>query len=314
LVPAVSIHGKGTSVRIIPTKFAAVPEQKDLKYQKIINQWLHYNQPNLEWDLLYKASLYGWNNKSFHMHCDHAGASAVIVRLMNGYTFGGFTSIAWDEYSRTSGREWDKRELIFSLEAPLRTETCLRPTEPDRNVPMNSQIYSPQFGIADLQINLELPNNSCSSSRLYKAPTGTLDVWLGGTHPASWQFDDVEVWGVRKEQKRIMEGYIALLTSPNEAVVTHTHKVLLKLEEMGARMFILKTLQVLPKRGFDKSKYDHIATHFNSKLKILNDYKIVSVNGYPLKELRDAMNLPSLLPVKTKPKQVNKVVEEKKRR
>ena len=50
---------------------------------------------NERFKLLYRASEHGFGSKDFHYKCDGQANTLTILKA-NGFTFGGFTSAAWD--------------------------------------------------------------------------------------------------------------------------------------------------------------------------------------------------------------------------
>ncbi len=46
---------------------------------------------------LYKASSNGFGASDFHKFCDNKGPTLTLIKTTAGHTFGGFTTISWDQ-------------------------------------------------------------------------------------------------------------------------------------------------------------------------------------------------------------------------
>ena len=47
--------------------------------------------------LLYRVLRDGWDASDFHRMCDGKGATVTVVKSSDGYIFGGYTDVAWDQ-------------------------------------------------------------------------------------------------------------------------------------------------------------------------------------------------------------------------
>jgi hypothetical protein len=50
------------------------------------------NTKILKTKLLFRASRDGWLGEDFHNNCDNKGPTIVMIKTINGYTVGGFTT------------------------------------------------------------------------------------------------------------------------------------------------------------------------------------------------------------------------------
>eukprot|EP01125_Pyxidicula_operculata_P010382 TRINITY_DN341_c1_g1_i3.p1 TRINITY_DN341_c1_g1~~TRINITY_DN341_c1_g1_i3.p1 ORF type:complete len:2445 (+),score=763.48 TRINITY_DN341_c1_g1_i3:71-7405(+) len=288
-VPAVTMNGRGTSLKIIPPVLPKPKKQNiediEFKYQNQMNEWISQSfKPPHEWTLLYKASVHGYSNRMFHLRCNDCGPTAVIAELNTGYVFGGFTSHSWDDTTRYS-REFDNHEFIFNLSdgrggKPFK----VIPGNPQR--PYGSVAGGPiSFGNNDMYIDLNYLTNSYGiSMNVYNVLPNHNSVVVTGTYNG-WNFKDVEVWGIKKFQKKNIENYIELLNSSSVVIQDHTRKILEKIEAMkGGRKFIMNSLMSYMVRSKDKSKIESIMSNYNSCLDFLQ-YKLVGINGYNIEKL-----------------------------
>jgi hypothetical protein len=65
-----------------------------------------------KWNLIYRASLDGFEASSFHAKCDNKPNTFIIIKSASGNVFGGYTEISWYGYSEYN---MDVNAYIFSL-------------------------------------------------------------------------------------------------------------------------------------------------------------------------------------------------------
>lgn len=67
------------------------------------------------WTLCYRKSVNGASPTTFHNLCDNRGPSLTVVQLVNGYTIGGYTDIAWTSSCAGGCLRPYGHNFIFSL-------------------------------------------------------------------------------------------------------------------------------------------------------------------------------------------------------
>jgi hypothetical protein len=77
-----------------------------------ITEWLASAGKTSEPKLLYRASRDGWSASDFHRMCDGKGATVTVVKSSDGYIFGGYTNVAWEEKGRYKS---SAESFLFSL-------------------------------------------------------------------------------------------------------------------------------------------------------------------------------------------------------
>ena len=61
-------------------------------YDTYLREWL---RKNCKCRLLYRASEHNFSSESFHDHCDDKGPTLVIIKSIEGWIFGGYTTKSW---------------------------------------------------------------------------------------------------------------------------------------------------------------------------------------------------------------------------
>ena len=65
-------------------------------YLRTLRSWLSpvARSVNSAWKLCWRASVDGWDARTFHSRCDGKGPTVTIIRV-GKYIFGGYTSVSW---------------------------------------------------------------------------------------------------------------------------------------------------------------------------------------------------------------------------
>lgn len=63
---------------------------------------LGYYEREINFQLLYQGSKHGFSAIDFHSVCDDKRGTMTIIKSEGGYVFGGFTSIEWNNSSRSN--------------------------------------------------------------------------------------------------------------------------------------------------------------------------------------------------------------------
>lgn len=109
------------------------------QYKTILIEWL--KKPNENNNivknirniiLLYRGSRDGFRAKNFHEKCNYKGETLTIIQSKEGYIFGGYTEINWDNTSwnkifgiqNNSRREGRGNEFVFTLKNPYNIPPC----------------------------------------------------------------------------------------------------------------------------------------------------------------------------------------------
>jgi hypothetical protein len=137
----------------------------DTASQKQLDTWI--GEPCI-YTLLYKLSSDGRSNATFHQCCDQRGPTVTLIKLIDGRTFGGYTSTSWSSATTkfmpsfksflfmlyTSGRQW-KPVVCWGI-----------PGHP-KSV-FHSRTSGPSFGANDLVINLDNLDASYCAISIHK--------------------------------------------------------------------------------------------------------------------------------------------------
>jgi len=83
---------------------------KQLILNDDLKQICEFNN-DIEWKLIYKASLDGFKSNDFHLKCDSKSNTLVIIRSINGNIFGGYTEQDW---SGINAYKSDANAFLFS--------------------------------------------------------------------------------------------------------------------------------------------------------------------------------------------------------
>ena len=98
--------------------------------------------------ILYRLTKDGDSLNTFHNLCDNISPTLVLVESIDGYKFGGYTTLSWDTFSH--GKKDDKT-FLFSLNKNKifkKREDKLK----ERDIYCSSS-YGPDFGGNDLYFN-----------------------------------------------------------------------------------------------------------------------------------------------------------------
>ena len=61
-------------------------------YDSVLREWCG----DYQWKLLYKASNNSFSNDDFHKYCDDKGPTLIIMRTLEGWILGGYTTQSWN--------------------------------------------------------------------------------------------------------------------------------------------------------------------------------------------------------------------------
>ena len=78
--------------------------------EKLVESWL--NNREFKSELLYRKSRDGSTPVDFHIRCDNKGITITFIETTNGYKFGGYTELPWDQ---SNSNKKDKSTFIFSF-------------------------------------------------------------------------------------------------------------------------------------------------------------------------------------------------------
>jgi len=76
----------------------------------LVNIWL--NERKFKAALLFGMSEDGVDFNTFHKKCDNKGETIIFIETENGYRFGGYTELDWDNYSN---EKTDESTFLFLL-------------------------------------------------------------------------------------------------------------------------------------------------------------------------------------------------------
>ena len=76
----------------------------------LVNIWL--NERKFKAALLFRMSEDGVDFNTFHKKCDNKGETIIFIETENGYRFGGYTELDWDNYSN---EKTDESTFLFSF-------------------------------------------------------------------------------------------------------------------------------------------------------------------------------------------------------
>jgi hypothetical protein len=115
------------------------------------------------WNLIYKASLDGFEASDFHSKCDDKSKTLVIIKSTNGNVFGGYTEQLWNN---GCSFKIDPNAFIFSLinkeNKPLKVKCS--PNNGIRCDHNYGSVFGGNHGASDLVIDTDsnINNNSYS--------------------------------------------------------------------------------------------------------------------------------------------------------
>ena len=159
------------------------------KYGNVIENWTLK-----KWKLQYRGSRDGFTAQTFHSLCDHKGEALFIAQDINGFIFGGYTSVGWKSSGNTIN---DQKAFIFTLRNPHNIP-------PTKYTLINSGSYSlydhvsylPTFGGGlDMQTSENCNENN---SNYFKFPNTFRDTtgFAGNTFTgnSNWRANEIEVF------------------------------------------------------------------------------------------------------------------------
>eukprot|EP01124_Arcella_intermedia_P025937 TRINITY_DN4757_c0_g2_i1.p1 TRINITY_DN4757_c0_g2~~TRINITY_DN4757_c0_g2_i1.p1 ORF type:complete len:1526 (+),score=365.70 TRINITY_DN4757_c0_g2_i1:199-4578(+) len=271
--PAISLKGAAAYAQIVKPMTFPSPDISPWSYE-VVRSWLPRKYYNMKWDLLYKASIDGWIKKIFDERVSDTSPTIVMVKLGNGNIWGGAKLTSWKVDNLSVPLK--DTEFLFQLNSKTSSTGPLFPTG-YKDKPVKDLI---SFGKPDICINLESPGASTIQSLAYNDVGGIkLDVYLGGVTLSNWKWVDVEVWGSVHGEMRALEVLMDLLeVSEKKEVKDHIQFLFNKISEMGQGNILKEA-----KLHLEKSAPAKPLTL--PPLKLLKEYKIVSVNGFPVKKI-----------------------------
>lgn len=153
--------------------------------------------------ILYQGSVHGMNQKGsaqrFHQLCDGQGPTVVLVKLVDGHIFGGYTSLSWSSPESEIGGEYksDRNAFLFSLTDGKGRPPSKCPIKAEKvgYAVIHGSNFGPIFGDGrDLYISLDNLQSSYSIlGDTYQVPTGFDQYYLAGK-VEQWQIADVIVY------------------------------------------------------------------------------------------------------------------------
>ena len=95
-----TIHCNDSAMRVKISRYCFRNPSKLLPDTWIVNQrydiylrvWLGYGY---KWELIYRASEHGYTAESFHEYCDDKGPTLIIIKSIEGWILGGYTTQSW---------------------------------------------------------------------------------------------------------------------------------------------------------------------------------------------------------------------------
>ncbi len=86
----------------------------DINKQNLIVKWIEekINKKNIQFELIFKMSIHGYNCEDFHKKCDNKGETLILIKINENLIIGGYTSLNWDSSSKWKK---DNNTFIFSL-------------------------------------------------------------------------------------------------------------------------------------------------------------------------------------------------------
>lgn len=100
-----------------------------------------------KWRLVYRASRDGFHASSFHMKCQSALTTLVLIKTTSNYVFGGCTMASWDHFK--SGFKEDPNAFLFSLVNKQKKPLRINVTNSRRAI-RSEPNFGPMFGDDDL--------------------------------------------------------------------------------------------------------------------------------------------------------------------
>lgn len=160
---------------------------------ELIKRWIveangiaDWNSPaNLQFSLLYRASIHGFASTVFHQRCDNQGPTLVLVKTSDNHLFGGVNFVSWvslEKYSTSNAN------FLFALkDGRHRHDPALfKCTRDSLHAAFNKSMYGPVFGkghdlcivnqanvvhsgsnLGDTYTGAEASNSSLAGARLF---------------------------------------------------------------------------------------------------------------------------------------------------
>ena len=149
-----------------------------------------------KWKRLYRASVDGFLSQNFHTKCDGIPNTLTIIKSIQGYVFGGYTTASWDQSSTYKN---DKNSFIFSFINPSKKPSKMTCTNFPNSIYCHTS-YGPTFGGHDIYIATNSNVNTTSYSNL--GHSYALNGYTNGTAPAqsflagayNFQVSEIEVF------------------------------------------------------------------------------------------------------------------------
>ena len=85
--------------------------KNNLSYELNLKNWINEGN-NFNAELLYRKSRDGDSYDTFHKLCDNKGPTIVLIKGKEGFIFGGYTPLKWDNHSNWKS---DDKSFLFSL-------------------------------------------------------------------------------------------------------------------------------------------------------------------------------------------------------
>ena len=82
-----------------------------IEYEINLINWIN-SKNQIKAKLLYRKSRDGDTFNSFHQLCDNKGPTITLIRSSEGFIFGGYTPLSWDNHSDW---KYDAQSFLFSL-------------------------------------------------------------------------------------------------------------------------------------------------------------------------------------------------------
>jgi len=99
-----------------------------------------------EWTAIYRGTRDGLTPDDFHYSCDYKGPTITVIRDVEGYVYGGYTSRHWDS---SGGWQFDSSAAIFSLIGPNESAPMRLPIRRGHRAIYSSSESLPHFGDTD---------------------------------------------------------------------------------------------------------------------------------------------------------------------
>ena len=161
--------------------------EQQIKLNEFYGKW------DQKWALIYKGTRDGFQGTDFHRCCDHQGPTMTIIQAINGYLFGGYTSVSWES---NAGYSTDNNDpFLFTLTNPYKIPPTRYEIKLVEYSILNSTNSGPIFGGGDIFVR----NNSQTSVANYcNFPHSYIDTTGHGsktfTGSRNFTTTDIEVY------------------------------------------------------------------------------------------------------------------------